>query len=680
MQVVDRQQGIEPQMDWWTKALVAWESGRYSLAANALDCLLVEAPSNIQARHLLGVVKVELGDFDGAIRQLQIVCAAEPANGDALSVLGNAQRLAGKLAEAEATFQSGLVHSPDNPHLHFNLGIVLGRLKRPQEAERAFLRASELDPADQESWIQLGMLRFSRSDHMKAASAFLRAADLDGERKTHAIRMAGFALADAGHPERAGQLLASLCPERLQDANDFHLLAQLLYCRMELCDWRQLEEMVARCKQFIAEDAMPLEPFTFLLLPGITAAEQLALTATFARSVASGRLPPSHVVPDLNPTRRLRIGYLSTDFHDHAVMRLLTGVLEHHNHAAFEIHAFSYGGGDQGEMRRRIVSACDHFHDVTDLSSEALAARIRAEAIDILVDLTGWTGSSRSAVLGFRPAPIQVNWLGYSGTLGSRDLADYLIGDPIATPLSDQGNFAEALVLMPYCCQPNDASRRIGSPRTRKDEGLPETALVFCCFSRPLKITPEIFHCWCDLLMELPESVLWLLATGDATKANLSAAAERRGINACRLVFSPPLPPEDHLARLALADLALDTFPFGAHTTASDALWAGLPVVTLIGETFSSRVTASMLNAIGMNELVTRSLSEYCARALELGRNTRLLASIRNKLGINRRSSHLFDTKGFAVALELLLRDIWQRHCSAMGATLPLEVPNKSAE
>ncbi len=650
-------------MESWSQALAAWQDGRHDEAARKLEKLLAATPDDLQARHLYGVVKVETGDYDEAIKQLQLVCRAEPENDQALSNLGNAQRLAGKLAEAEATLRSGLAHNPGNPLLHFNLGILLNALKRVREAEAAFLRASELDPDDQAAWLELGQLRYARSDHVNAAAAFLRAAELDGEDQPQAIRSAGFALADAGRPEQASQLLASLCPERSEETNDFHLLSQLLYCRMELCDWRRMSEAVTRCKQFIAEGRAPVEPFSFQVLPGISGQEQLTLTANFVRGMVGNPLVSAPVTRDMNPARRLRIGYLSADFHDHAVMRLFSGVLEHHNHVGFEIHAFSYGASDDGEMRRRLVAACDSFHDVSSLSLESLARRIRAEAVDILVDLTGWTGNTRSAVLGFRPAPIQVNFLGYTGTLGSKVLADYLIGDPVATPLADQGKFAETLALMPVCCQPNDAGRRIGKIRTREEEGLPVNGLVFCCFSRPLKITPQIFDCWCDLLSDLPGSVLWLLATNETARANLVAGARRRGIEPSRLVFSASRPPDEHLARLALADLALDTFPFGAHTTASDALWAGLPVITLIGETFPSRVTASMLNAIGLNDLVTKSIDEYRALALELGRNGNTLGSIRNRLKNNRLSSRLFDTKRFAVDLEALLRAMWQEYC-----------------
>lgn len=647
------------QAGLWTRALEAWESGLHDEVVSALDGLLAVTPDNVEARHLYGIAKAELGDYAEAVRQLAAVCAVEPDNCDALSVLGNVQRLAGQLDESEATLRSGLASHPNIPHIHFNLGCLLLDCKRVNEAEESFLRASELDPADQDSWLQLGMLRYARSDHLNAASAFLRVSELDGEGKSYAIRMAGFAFADGGRLDQAEQLLAGLCPERIQDANDVQLLTQLLYCRLELCDWRKMTELIQRCKQFVAEGQTVAEPFTYLLLPGISGREQLSLTANFVQGMIPDERDRKPVARDMSQSRRLRIGYLSADFHDHAVMRLLVGVLEHHDHQAFEIHAFSYGGMDESDMRRRIVAACDVFHDVSQLSLEAMAQRIGKEAIDILIDLTGWTGNTKSAVLGFRPAPIQVNWLGYTGTLGNRVLADYLIGDPIATPLSDQGNFAETLALMPFCCQPNDAGRRIAETGSREAEGLPANGLVFCCFSRPLKITPEIFHCWCDLLGALPGSVLWLLATNPRTQANLTMAAQGHGIDPARLVFSGPRPPDQHLARLALADLALDTFPFGAHTTASDALWAGVPVITIIGETFPSRVTASMLNAIGLNELVAGSIEAYRDLILKLGRNSQALLSLRNKIRENRLSCHLFDTTEFTQDLEALLRRMW---------------------
>jgi len=647
-------------------ALVAWQSGRYDEARAILEQLLIQPPINLRDLHFYGVVLTQTGNYEEAIRQLQIACEAEPGNQEVRSDLANVQHMAGKLSDSESALRSGIELSPEDPNLWFNLGVLLIGMKRTQEAESAFLRVTEIDQADQAAWIELGRLRYARSAHMDAAQAFLQAAELDGEDQAKALRLAGFAFADAGRPQEAERLLASLCPDRPQDTEDFHLLSQLLFCRLELCDWRQIPEIVDRCKQFIDEGRAPLEPFTFLLLSEITAEEQLALTADFVESLLPDPAVQIPAIVNPDPARRLRIAYLSADFHDHAVMRLLVGVLEHHEHAEFEIHAFSYGSDDQGEMRRRIVAACDCFHDVRECTPELLAERIRDNYIDILVDLAGWTGNTRTAALGYRPAPIQVNWLGYSGTLGSRILADYLIGDPISTPLAAQQNFAEELVLMPNCCHPNDSSRPIGKTRTRQEEGLPKSGFVFCCFSRPLKIAPQIFQCWCELLIELPGSVLWLYAANDWARENLATEARRRGVDDSRLVFAVARPPEEHLARLALADLALDTFPFGAHTTTSDALWAGLPVLTMMGDTFASRVSSSMLNAVGLAELAVGSIEDYRTKALELASNASGLQSIRDKLGLGRMSSPLFDTKRFAEELESRFRSMWRRHCRTL--------------
>lgn len=654
------------QSEAWMKALAAWQGGDLDLALSTLDGLLRAFPENLQARHLDGVVRVATGDYDGAIDQLTVVCRDQPGNGDAHAALGNALRLAGRTVGAEAMLRAGLANNPENSALYFNLGLVLRQQQRYDESAAAFQRAVELDPGDQETWMQLGIQRYTKSDHAAAAAAFLQAAALGGEVRADAVRLAGFALADAGLPEQAEPLLASLCPPQPEETCDGVLLSQLLFCRLELCDWRRLSDMVLRCKEFVAAGVALGEPFTFQLLQEITPQEQLALTERFARGLIPHQYKPLPPGGDLDPARRLRLGYLSADFHDHAVMRLLAGVLERHNRQAFEIHAFSYGGDDDSDMRRRIVAACDAFHDVSPLAPQALAERIRAERIDILVDLSGWTGNTKTAAMGFRPAPVQVVWLGYSGTLGSRRLADYLIGDEVATPLADQGNFAETLALMPRCCQPNDAGRRIGPSATRAQHGLPECCLVFCCFSRPLKIQPDMFDCWCDLLCGLPGSVLWLLATNTTVQNRLREVAAGRGIDPGRLVFSVPLPPEQHLARLALADLALDTFPFGAHTTASDALWAGVPVLTRMGETFPSRVTASMLGAVGLDDMVCPSLDAYRARALELGRDVTALRALRSRLAASRLASPLFDTVGFAADLDALLRGMWQRHCAGL--------------
>jgi predicted O-linked N-acetylglucosamine transferase (SPINDLY family) len=293
------------------------------------------------------------------------------------------------------------------------------------------------------------------------------------------------------------------------------------------------------------------------------------------------------------------------------------------------------------------------------LSHVAAAQQILDDGIDILVDLKGYTTNARLEILALRPAPVQATWLGYAGTLGHPRLADYLIGDPIVTPLQDKDNYGEALALMPNCYQPNDDKRDIGARPSRTGAGLPARGFVFCSFNQSYKFTPEMFDLWCRLLAAVPGSVLWLLETIEAGAANLRREAHARGIAPERLVFAPRRTQAEHLARLQLADLALDTFPYTSHTTASDALWAGVPLVARQGQTFASRASGSILHAAGLPDLVTQSGADFYRLALELATSPARLARVRSSLAANRVSCALFDTKRFTRDLERLFRRMW---------------------
>ena len=313
-------------------------------------------------------------------------------------------------------------------------------------------------------------------------------------------------------------------------------------------------------------------------------------------------------------------------------------------------------------MRSRMQAAFDTFRDLQHASSEAAAGQIAADGIDILVDLKGYTGGSRLEIAALRPAPVQVSWLGYPGTLGHRRLADYLIGDPIVTPLEHASHYSESLALMPHCYQPNDRQRTVGERPTRAQAGLADTGFVFCCFCLPNKITPAMLDLWCRLLRNVPESQLWLLQSNSVTQHNLRREAAARGIAPERLVFAPPLPLAEHLGRLQLADLALDTFPYTSHTTASDALWAGVPLITLMGDTFVSRVAASILHAAGLPQLVTRSADSYVRLVLELAMQPEQMKFFRNRLAANLMTCPLFDSERFARDLERLYERMWTNH------------------
>jgi predicted O-linked N-acetylglucosamine transferase (SPINDLY family) len=358
---------------------------------------------------------------------------------------------------------------------------------------------------------------------------------------------------------------------------------------------------------------------------------------------------------------RLRIGYLSADFHDHATMHLLRGVLASHDRSRFCITAYSYGRvSDDATVFAR--QHCDTFRDIAQLSDADAAALIARDEIDILVDLKGFTREARLGITACRPAPILVSWLGYPGTLGHPRLADWIIGDPVTTPLEHAANYSEALASMPHCYQPNDRGRAIGRVPTRQEVGLPESAFVFCSFNQAYKFGPATLDVWCRLLRDVPGSVLWLLPSSERMAANIRREMAVRGVEGERLVLAPSLPMAEHLARLTLADLALDTFPVNSHTTASDALWAGVPLVTRMGETFASRVAASLLHAIGLPELVTTDWETYFSVARALASDRARLAALRQALSRNRATHPLFDTARFTRDLERLFTRMWQCH------------------
>ena len=351
-------------------------------------------------------------------------------------------------------------------------------------------------------------------------------------------------------------------------------------------------------------------------------------------------------------SERIRVAYLSSDFNAHATSYLLAGVLERHDRSRFEIYAISFGKSDGSEMRARLEKACEHFVDVSDMSDREVAALLRTERIDIAIDLKGYTRDARTGIFAFRPAPIQVNYLGYPGTMGA-DYIDYLIADEVVVPEKDQSSYSEKIVYLPDTYQCNDSKRAIAeAPPSRAEAGLPETGFVFCSFNNNYKITPELFDIWMRLLKATGGGVLWLLESNQAAARNLSREAEARGVDPKRIVFAPFVSPSAHLARIPLADLFLDSLPCCAHTTASDALWAGVPVLTCIGNTFAGRVAASLLDAIGLPELVTRSHDAYETQALNLARDPALLQETKAKLARNRMTHPLFDTVHFTRHLE----------------------------
>jgi protein O-GlcNAc transferase len=423
-----------------------------------------------------------------------------------------------------------------------------------------------------------------------------------------------------------------------------------------VCEWKGLDALSRSLIHMVEQGSGEVNPFGFLCVES-TSAQQLLCARQWAAQNA--KYANDETPFTFQDDGGITVGYLSADFHEHATAHLISELFSLHDRKRFRIVGYSYGPDDGSLARERLIGSFDRFVDIRNESFVQSARRIRADGVQILVDLKGYTADARPKIMALRPAPIQVNYLGHPGTMGS-DVIDYAIVDRIVVPQQEQAFFTEKLVHMPDCYQVNDSTRRIsGRSPSRQECGLPEGGFVFCCFNASYKITPKVFNVWTRLLKSVQGSVLWLLDSNPNATANLKREAEARGVAAGRLVFAGHLPYADHLARFAVVDLFLDTFPYNAHTLASDALWGGCPVVTCSGRTFPSRVAGSLLRSVGLPELVCGSLAEYENLATALARNPERLRRVRQKLQTMRFAAPVFDSRRFTRHLEAAFETMW---------------------
>ena len=590
----------------------------------------------------------------------------DPRFSRALANLGNLDFLAGDLNAAAGRCLKAIESDPTLPEPFYTLGLIAHKRGDLARAETCFRRVIALrgeQAGGDEAHNSLGSVLFRQHRYAEAIASFKQALRARGGNYPQATDNLIAALMALRRFSEMSELLA----ERLiAEPDNANLLIEAAFCHLNQCRWNDVSTLLERLNA-LPESSLANKPSPFLSLafPGISRARQYAIARRFAGAHLEtiGVQPPqAGSVDHGDPGRALRIGYLSADFHEHATCYLLTGVLEQHDRERFEVFGYSYGPDDGSDIRARVKRACSVFRDVSSMSDDEAARQIRADQIDILVDLKGWTEAGRPEILAYRPAPVQASWLGYPGTLGDARLADYLIGDPIVTPHEHADDYAEALALMPNSYQPNDRSRKIGPRPTRQAAGLPDHGFVFCSFNQAYKFNPEVFDIWCRLLAQVSGSVLWLLAVGEPAQANLRRSASERGILPDRIIFAGRLPAESHLGRLQLADLALDTWPCNSHTTAADALWCGVPLVTCMGDTFAGRVAASLLTAAGIPELITGSPEHYYELALRLAPEPDALGLVREKLSVGRSSCPLFDTPRFTSDLERLYRAMWDNH------------------
>jgi len=631
------------------------ETRQFEAARETAERAIRLDPGFAPSHNNLGNVFEDMGELESALAAYAQACQVDPFFVEAHTNAAEILRRLGRYEEALALCAAAATKRPEAAGPHFSAGNMLRDLLRVDDACAAFEQAVALRPDFVEAYSNLGNMLQHRNDFSGAVAAYQKALAINANMAEVHCNLGTayeslFRVDDALNAyARAVALNPSLVGIRLQ----------MLYIRRAFCDWtdHDAEERAVLAAVAAYEGTVP--PFSTLSLNSGHAL-QLHVARNWTNALRAKPSFDHRRPPASERGRKLRIGYLSSDFFRHATAMLMAGLFEEHDKSRFEIIAYSHGASDGSELRHRLDKAFDRIVDLTGVDDRTAAQLIHDDEVDILVELKGYTQFSRSEIAAHRPAPVQVNFLGYPGTMGA-DFIDYVIADPITLPMDQQPFYDEKIVHLPDSYQPNDRRRPIDDRTpTRAECGLPERGFVFCCFNNSYKVTPQFFAIWMRLLAAVPDSVLWLLDGNDRVKANLRREAAAHGIEPERLVFAARRAPSGHLARHRLADLFLDTLPYNAHTTTSDALWAGLPVITVLGDTFAGRVAASLLNAVGLPELVTQSLEDYEALALKLAGAPDALAAVRRKLFVNRLSTPLFDTTRFARHIEAAYARMWE--------------------
>ena len=590
--------------------------------------ILQSQPKHFESHFLLGVIHAQRGNHADAVRQFDVAVKLNAKNAAVHNSRGVALGKLKRVSEALASFDRAIALQPNNAEAHSNRANALRELDRLEEALTSSNRAIAVKP-----------------DYAEALN----------NRANVLLRLRRY-------QEAAGDL------ERVLRINPHFPYAKgmLLHTKMRLCDWRAFDSEIAAVKADLAAGKAVSTPFALLSESG-AARDQLLCAQAWVWDKSPPASTPIYKGEKYRHDR-LRVAYISADFGEHPTSYLLAGLIEEHDRSRFKIIGVSLGTGAASPMRLGITAAFDNFTDTGRKDDREIAGLLRHLEVDIAVDLMGFTHESRPGIFALRPAPLHVNYLGFPATMGA-DYMDYLIADRFVIPAEHEAHFSEKIAYLPDCFQANDSKRRMGEqPRTRTDAGLPEEGLVFCAFSNSYKITPAMFDVWMRLLRRVDGSILWLLGGSTAVEANLRREAAGRGIAPDRLIFATRLGYADYLRRYQLADLFLDTSPFNAGATASDALWAGLPLITCAGEAFAGRMAGSLLHAIDLPQLVTASLEDYERMALELAQDRAAIEALKVKLAQGRATCALFDSARFARHVESAYQTMWQRHAAGQPA------------
>ena len=627
------------------KAKLYEKKGYNKEAQKLYESILETYPKNIRAKDsLYALNKQKLSNTDQKIPEAKIKQLVNLYNQGKLSVvleqakvlvkqyqnafiiwnlLGAANKGLGKIVEASNCFRTVTKLNPNIPDGHNNLGVTLQEQGKLEEAIESFNKAVSLKPNYPEAYNNFGITFREQGKLEEAIEAYNKAVSLKPNY------------------------------EKAQ--------AQKLFQKANICDW----ETIKQDKNLISKLGKLnnyIFPFSVLSLED-TPKEHKLRSELYARIKYSNKKKIAATNQPLVKNKRLRIGYFSADFHNHATMYLISKIFEEHNKEKFEIYAYSYGPSKKNnEMRQKLIKSVDFFKNVRKMNDKDIALLARQDKIDIAVDLKGYTRDTRTGIFAYRAAPIQINYLGYPGTMGA-DFIDYIIADAVVIPDNIRNSYSEKIIYLPHTYQPNDNTRLISKKVITKNEmNLPNEGFIFCCFNNNYKITPTEFDIWMRLLIKIEGSVLWLIRSNKWAEINLCKEAEKRGVSKERLIFSDNLPQAEHLARHKLADLFLDTFNYNAHTTTSDALWAGLPVITKLGKSFSARVAGSLLKAIGLSELVLENKQDYEKLIFELATSPKKLLMVKEKLDANRLSMPLFDSKMYTKHLEDGYKKVYQNY------------------
>jgi len=678
------------------RGLALHQLGQYQAALKDFDSAISFNPNNPQSHYNRGNALQEIKQYEAALRSYDQAIALDPSNAEIYNNRGNTLQEIKQYEAALRSYDQAIALDPSNANAHYNQGNALQEIKQYEAALRSYDQAIALNPSNAEAFNGRGGCLEKQRKYQAAATQYLNAIQLNPTYEIALFNLAN-SLQTLGKPKSALEYYLRVLEQNKNNieahincANTLRTLRQYdqalvhyqraltldphakflrgmaLHLKMMMCDWSNFDDDIALLAQAIECGQVASEPFPILSIYN-SLQHQLDLSSAYQADKFKG-LQPIPWAAKYPKKERIRIAYYSTDFREHPVSLLLAELFEKHNRSQFEVFAFSLGENTNDPMRQRLKKAFDHFIDVQDLSDTDIVALSRKHEIDIAIDLGGYTAGSRSEIFQLRVAPIQISYIGYLGTMGTPCI-DYLIADKVLIPAQLSPFYTENIAYLPSY-QANVSTREIASRSfIRSEYGIPENHFVFCCFNNNYKITPPVFKSWMHILKEVQNSVLFLYAENQWVQSNLEKSALGHGVAKERLIFGQRLSTPEYLARYRIADLFLDTFPYNAGTTASDALWMGVPVLTLAGETFSSRMAASLLTAIDMPELITNTPAQFENRAIEIAKNRGLLSGLKSKLEDNKENTRLFDTPKFIQSLESCYLAMYERGLNDLDPT-----------